>query len=58
MDGISDHCLVGRSLKIKKERQPTIFKTYRDFCNFENYNFFADLRLIDWEYWDHIVLIL
>lgn len=50
MEGISDHCLVTCTLKIKKSVQPVIYRTYRDFSDF-NYNLFlCDLFLVDFDF--------
>lgn len=50
MDDISDHHLVTSYLKIKKTKQPPIFRTYRDFSDFNIDIFLRDLRLINFDY--------
>lgn len=48
-DGISDHRLVACNLKFEKNKQSVLYRTFRDFSNF-NYDFFVqDLNLINFD---------
>nr|CAI5827303.1 unnamed protein product [Callosobruchus analis] len=48
MHEISDHQLTVCALSLKHQKQPTIFKTFRNFKSFNLDAFQADLLLLDW----------
>lgn len=48
--GVSDHCVVMSKLKFVRSRVDPKFITYRDFKNFNNDDFVADLCTVDWDY--------
>lgn len=50
MDDISDHSLVTCNLNIKRNEQTTLFRTYRDFSNFEHEVFLNDLQSVNWDF--------
>ncbi|KAG5874004.1 hypothetical protein JTB14_028380 [Gonioctena quinquepunctata] len=49
MDGISDHHSVNCNSKLRKEAQPTVFKTYGDYSCFDYDYFPANLVSIRWD---------
>lgn len=49
MDEISDHSLVSSKFKIKKDKPAPLFRTYRNFVDFDYNDFVRDLNSISWD---------